>query len=121
MLDSLGLPDTPMARRDNDKDDEVTLPKGLVLVAGGLFAIGAGFFVFNYVFALLFMLFKATVALGMIAGGGYLGYKLLTRDRALGEGESSRRKALPPADDFERKMRELEAMEKALDAEISGR
>ncbi len=106
----------------DDREDESSIPRGLLLVAGGLVAIGAGFFVLNYVFALLFMLFKATVAIGMLGAGAYIGYKVLTRDRALTEGSSARRsKALPPADDFERKMRELERMEKALDAEISGR
>ena len=106
----------------DDREDDSAIPRGLLLVAGGFVAIGAGFFVLNYVFALLFMLFKATVAIGMLGAGAYLGYKVLTRDRALTEGSSSRgAKALPPADDFERKMRELERMEKALDAEISGR
>lgn len=73
---------------------------------GGLAAIG-----------LVMAVLKPLLILGVIAGAGYVGYRLfMGADRAI-EG-SPERKAIGPDDDFERKMRELDAMEKKLDAEI---
>ena len=64
----------------------------------------------------------------VLAGAGYLGYRMIAgggRQKAIG-GRS--RRALPAGrgrksggDDFDRKMRELEAIEKRLDAEIGKR
>lgn len=105
-------------RRGNDPENQ---NKGVMLVLGGIVALGAGFFVFSYVFALLFLIFKATLALGMIGGGLYLGYKVLNRPAALPGHDERSPRALSAGDDYERKMRELDRMEKALDAEISRR
>jgi hypothetical protein len=73
---------------------------------GGLVAVG-----------IMVAVLKPLLILGVIAGAGYVGYRLfMGSDKAL-EG-SKERKALKPDDDFERKMRELDAMDKKLDAEI---
>jgi hypothetical protein len=73
---------------------------------GGLVAVG-----------LMIAVLKPLLILGVIAGAGYVGYRLfMGSDKAL-EG-AKERKALGTGDDFERKMRELDAMDKKLDAEI---
>ena len=65
---------------------------------------------------------------GLLGGAGYLGYRMIAgggKQRAVGGRRSQ--KALGPgrrgssSDDFERKMRELDAIEKRLDAEIGKR
>ncbi|MEM7155867.1 MAG: hypothetical protein AAF799_23655 [Myxococcota bacterium] len=73
---------------------------------GGLVAIG-----------LVVSVLKPLLILGVIAGAGYVGYRLfMGTDKALeGKGEQ---KALGADNDFERRMAELDAMEKKLDAEI---
>lgn len=73
---------------------------------GGLVAIG-----------LFVSMLKPLLILGVIAGAGYVGYRLfMGSDKAIEGGKE--RKALTADDDFERKMRELDAMDKKLDAEI---
>jgi hypothetical protein len=73
---------------------------------GGLVAVG-----------ILVSVLKPLLILGVIAGAGYVGYRLfLGSDKAIEGGKE--RKALTSGDDFERKMRELDAMDKKLDAEI---
>lgn len=77
-----------------------------LLGLGGLVAVG-----------IMVSLLKPLLILGVIAGAGYVGYRLFVgSDKAI-EG-SKERKALPANDDFERRMAELDAMEKKLDAEI---
>lgn len=67
--------------------------------------------------AILWPILKMAAVLGVIAGAGYLGYRLfMGSDKAIEGGKE--RKALSADDDFERKMRELDAMDKKLDAEI---
>lgn len=73
---------------------------------GGLAAIG-----------LVLAVLKPILILGVLAGAGYVGYRLfMGSDRAIEGGKE--RKALSPDNDFERRMRELDAMDKKLDAEI---
>ncbi|MCA9710072.1 MAG: hypothetical protein KDK70_29810 [Myxococcales bacterium] len=73
---------------------------------GGLAAIG-----------LVVTILKPILILGVLAGAGYVGYRLfMGSDRAIEGGKE--RKALGADDDFERRMRELDAMDKKLDAEI---
>lgn len=73
---------------------------------GGLVAVG-----------ILVTVLKPLLILGVLAGAGYVGYRLfMGSDKALEGGKE--RKALSADDDFERKMRELDAMDKKLDAEI---
>jgi hypothetical protein len=87
-----------------------TLLKGGLLVLGGLTAV-----------AIFMSLLKPLFILGVLGGAGYLGYRLLSGGKALGSGKD--RKALPSArrgsdDDFDRRMRELDALDRKLDAEI---
>lgn len=66
---------------------------------------------------LMMAVLKPLLILGVITGAGYVGYRLfMGSDKAI-EG-TKERKALSPDDDFERKMRELDALDKKLDAEI---
>jgi hypothetical protein len=58
---------------------------------------------------------------GVVGGAGYLGYRFMKKKRALPAGKSAGgRKALSAAsgDDFDRRMRELEEVERRLDSEI---
>jgi len=88
-----------------------TLVKGILLGLGGLTA-----------FAIALWMLKYVIFIGVLGGAGYLGYRLLTRDKALGAGESqSRGRLTSGGDDFDKKMRDLEAIERRLDREISGR
>lgn len=73
---------------------------------GGLAALG-----------LFVAVLKPLLILGVIAGAGYVGYRLFMGSEKAIEGPKQR-KALTADDDFERKMRELDAMDKKLDAEI---
>lgn len=67
--------------------------------------------------SLMVPLLKTVLILGVLAGAGYVGYRLfMGSDRAIEGGKE--RKALSPDNDFERRMRELDAMDKKLDAEI---
>lgn len=73
---------------------------------GGLVAVG-----------ILVSVLKPLLILGVIAGAGYVGYRLfMGSDKAIEGGKE--RKALTADEDFERKMRDLDAMDKKLDAEI---
>jgi hypothetical protein len=88
-----------------------TLAKGGLMVLGGLVVLGV---VLNFIGPI------ALVA--AVAGAGYLGYRLFgaTHKKAIGSGGS--RKALRSgdggSDDFARRMAELDAIEKKLDAQI---
>lgn len=73
---------------------------------GGLVAIG-----------IVAAVLKPLIILGVIAGAGYVGYRLfMGSDKAI-EGPKER-KALGADADFERKMRELDAMDRKLDEQI---
>ncbi|MEM9459951.1 MAG: hypothetical protein AAGF11_37595 [Myxococcota bacterium] len=73
---------------------------------GGLAAVG-----------LVLAVLKPLLVLGVLAGAGYVGYRLfMGADRAIEGGKEH--KALSADSDFERRMRELDAMDKKLDAEI---
>ena len=116
-----------MASYDHDDDDRPSVAsrfaKGSLLVLGGLFALVIAT---KLLFGLFFAVLGPVMFVGALAGAGYLGYRLVAGggkrkaiegrrgSRALGPG---RRKG----DDFERKMRELDAIERRLDAEISKR
>lgn len=77
-----------------------------LLGLGGLVAVG-----------IMVAVLKPLLILGVLAGAGYVGYRLfMGSDKAL-EG-AKERKALGTGDDFDRKMRDLDAMDKKLDAEI---
>lgn len=95
---------------DGDSGIGWTLLKGGLLVLGGLAAIG-----------LMMAMLKPLFIIGVLGGAGYLGYRLLSGSKALSGKEH---KALPGArssaggDDFDRRMRELDALDRKLDAEI---
>lgn len=92
----------------DDKDGSVAWPliKLGLIGLGGLAAIGIAVAVL-----------KPLLILGVIAGAGYVGYRLfMGTDKALEGGKEQ--KAIGPDADFERRMAELDAMERKLDAEI---
>lgn len=119
-----------------DHDDERPsaagkIAKGALLVLGGLAVLNIAAFLLLGPVLLFFSILSKAVFLGMLAGAGYVGYKLVAgggeerkavsggrQARALGPGRS---RGGNSSDDFERKMRELEAIERRLDAEISKR
>jgi hypothetical protein len=100
-----------------------------LMVLGGIAAVG-----------LVVQMLPLLVGAAAIAGAGYVGYKLVTSGddgqealpeagaarKALPAGDGGRKRGgaaaerggSPALDDFERRMRELEAIERQLDAEI---
>lgn len=116
-----------MASFDHHDDERPSVAsrfaKGSLLVLGGLFAL---MIATKLIFGLFFAVLGPAMFFGALAGAGYIGYKLVAgggQRKAVEGGRSAR--ALGPGkrrgDDFERKMRELEAIERRLDAEISKR
>lgn len=95
---------------DNKGRGSGTLVKGALMVGGGIVAL-----------MIALAILKPLIILGLLGGAGYLGYRFLSRDKALQAGDETTKKELRSGDDFERKMRELEAIERRLDREISGR
>lgn len=84
--------------------------KGVLMGLGGLVALG-----------LVISLVKPLLVVGVVGGAGYLGYRLMRKKKALPAGKrQGGRKALAAGsnDDFERRMRELEEVERRLDTEI---
>ena len=86
------------------------IAKGVLLGLGGLVAIG-----------LAFALLKYVIVLGLLGGAAYFGYRALSRSKAIAESTSRPSRSIAEGSDFDRKMRELEAIERQLDREISGR
>lgn len=88
-----------------------TLVKGILLGLGGFAAFGIALWLLKYV-----------IVIGVLGGAGYLGYRMVAKNKALGSDESKSHQQLTSGDDdFEKKMRDLEAIERRLDREISGR
>jgi len=98
--------------------------KGVLLTLGAIFALNIAFWVG-------LVLIKNVLFFGLLGGAGYLGYRMIAgggrkqigggrSQRALGTGRH-RGGGGSSSDDFERKMRELDAIEKRLDAEIGKR
>jgi hypothetical protein len=99
-----------MANDDSDAGGAGwTLIKGGLMVLGGLAALGFAIGLFKALLGPIFLL-------AVVAGAGYVGYRLLGQGKALGAGKE--RRSLPSSDDFDRRMRELDAAEKRIDAEI---
>lgn len=123
--------------RDDDDDDRGGTGGTATMLKGGLLALGAMAAVYWIAWPLFIMgwfLAKSAVFLAALAGAGYLGYRMIASggrgerralrgrrgsQKALGTGRRSHR--VSSGDDFDRKMRELDAIEKRLDAEIGKR
>ena len=124
-----------MARDDDDDDDRGSSGTG-TMIKGGLYALGAVAAVYWVVLPLFFVgwwIAKSVFLLAALTGAGYVGYRMIAGgggrgrralrggrrgQKALGTGRRSRGSS---GDDFDRKMRELDAIEKRLDAEIGKR
>ena len=93
-------------RNEDDESDVVaSVAKGAIFALGTIAAIGIGLAIVKSVFPVL-----------LVAGAGYLGYRMVRKNKALPA--SAAPKALSSGDDFDRRMAELDAIEKKLDAEI---
>lgn len=117
----------------HDHDDDKTSGQAGAVLRGGLMALGAVAALWLVVFPVLgfgLAILSKALFYGVLAGAGYLGYRMIAggpRQKSVTGGRQ--RRALPAGrgrgsgggDDFERKMRELEAIEKRLDAEIGKR
>jgi hypothetical protein len=130
--DGVAYPERLMAR--DDDDDDRGSGSTTTLIKGGLFALGAMAAVYWVLWPLFIMgwvLAKSAIFLAALAGAGYIGYRMIAGgggerralrgrrgQKALGTG---RRGSRGSGDDFDRKMRELDAIEKRLDAEIGKR
>lgn len=112
------LPSPVMSEREHAPGVDWGVVKGaatgVLLAVGGLAAI-----------SLVLSVLEPLLIIGILGGVGWLGYRLLGSGTPALEGER-RAKSLPPAEprgatdasDFERRMAELEAIERKLDAEI---
>ncbi len=96
--------------KGDGSDKTGAVVKGVLLGLGGLFALG-----------LALSLLKYVIVVGVLGAAGYFGYRALTRNKALANTGERPTRAIGDASDFDRKMRELEAIERRLDREISGR
>ncbi len=96
------------------KDDDghgISVLKGALLALGALVAVGVGLAVIKAVFMPL-------LVLGLVGGAGYFGYRVFGKTKELQAGRES--KALSSSD-FDKRMRELDAVDRQLDAEIRRR
>ena len=98
----------------NDDGQGLAVAKGALLALGALAAVGIGLSLIPAVWGL----FKLTMIIGVIAGAGYLGFRAFGKTKELQAGKD--RKALSSAD-FDRRMRELDQLDRQLDAEIRKR
>jgi hypothetical protein len=94
-----------VATDDQGNDTAMSVAKGAVFALGAIAAIGIGIAALQMV-----------LPLALIGGAGYLGYRMVSKRKALPEGSSP--PALGSGADFDRRMAELDAIEKKLDAEI---
>lgn len=86
----------------------MAVAKGAVFALGAITAVG-----------IALAILKPLIPLALIGGAGYLGYRMVKKNKALAEPRAPR--ALTSGDDFDRRMAELDAIEKKLDAEIRRR
>jgi hypothetical protein len=98
----------------NDDGQGLAVAKGALLALGALAAVGIGLSLIPAVWGL----FKLTMIIGVIAGAGYLGFRAFGKTKELQAGKD--RKALSSAD-FDRRMRELDQLDRQLDNEIRKR
>lgn len=96
------------------KDDDgqgVSVLKGALLALGALAAVGLGLTAFKLIIGPLFLI-------AVIGGAGYLGYRAFGKTKEL---QASRETKALSSSDFDRRMRELDALDRQLDAEIRKR
>lgn len=93
----------------NDGDSGITWPliKLGLLVLGGLAAIG-----------LVMSVLEPLLIIGVLVGVGYVGFRVFSGNKALPGNEHEALPGSRSGDPLERRMRELEALDKKLDAEI---
>ncbi len=93
-----------MAKHDDDGGQGLSVVKGALIGLGAIAAV-----------SLALKLFWPMLFVAMVAGAGYVGYRAFGKTKELQAGKD--RKALSSSD-FDRRMRELEAADRELDAEI---
>ena len=93
--------------KDDDGATGTNVLKGALMVLGALAAVG-------FVLAVA----KPLLLVAVLFGAGYLGYRMFGKTKALEGGKD--RKALSSSD-FDRRMRELDAIDRQLDSEIRKR
>lgn len=100
----------PGMSSENDGSAGWSVLKAGLAVLGGVVAFG-----------IVVSLIKPALFVGAIVGAGYLGYRLFGSSKAIEGGQEL--KALPKGSnaDFNRRMADLEQLEKKLDAQIKGR
>jgi uncharacterized membrane protein YebE (DUF533 family) len=94
-----------------DDDQGMSIAKGALMALGALAAVGIGL-------AVVKSLLVPIVVLAVIGGAGYLGYRAFGKQKEL---QSSRDQKALSSSDFDRRMRELDALDRQLDAEIKRR
>jgi len=92
----------------NDDDHGISVVKGALIALGALAAVGIGL-------ALVTKIVGPLLLIAMTGGAGYLGYRAFGKTKELAS--SKEQKALSSSD-FDRRMRELDALDRQLDAEI---
>ncbi len=93
--------------KDDDGGAGMNVLKGALMVLGGLAALG-----------FVLVVAKPLLLVAVLFGAGYFGYKMFGKQKALEGGRD--RKALSSSD-FDRRMRELDAIDRQLDSEIRKR
>jgi hypothetical protein len=94
--------------KDDDGGTGPAVLKGALLALGGLVAV-----------LLLFKIAFPLAMIGLAGSAGYFGFKVMSKGKALAGGKEP--KALMSSSDFDRKMRELDALDRQLDQKIRER
>lgn len=96
---------------NDDGGEGASVLKGALLALGALAAIGLGLTLIKTVVPMLFIF-------ALVGGAGYLGYRAFGKTKEL---QASRDTKALSSSDFDRRMRELDALDRQLDAEIRKR
>jgi uncharacterized membrane protein YebE (DUF533 family) len=108
---AVSRPYSPGPTMAKDDDHGLSVAKGVLIALGALAAVGIGL-------AVLKTLIVPLVVLAVIGGAGYFGYRAFGKTKEL---QSSRERKALSSSDFDRRMRELDAIDRQLDAEIRKR
>lgn len=104
----MAYPCAGVSEETDSTQTAAAVAKGALMGIGGLVALGV-----------VLSLIKPLALIAVAGGAGYLGYRMLSKSKRLGP--AAERRALGPAsgdDDFNRRMKELDALERKLDREI---